>query len=98
MSELANFGAALGKPLNQRRQVTVQLPEFLIRAISYRVEEANLDAPDDECVEFNDEIEWLLVSEVSVRRVPLLEESIPGFAAAMATWLMNSTYGQQEED
>ena len=41
---------------------------------------------------FNDVVEWLLVTEVTIRRMPVLEQSIPGFTAAMFTWLLDATY------
>src|SRR6185436_13909884 len=92
------FGTALAKPLARRRKVTVELPEFVIRAIRYRVDEANGDESTDDFVDFNDVVEWLLVSEVSIRRMPHLEQSIPGFTAAMFTWLMDATYQPPEEE
>jgi hypothetical protein len=88
----------LARPLNERRRVTVELPEFVVRAINLRVEEANQNGPRDEEVGFNDVIEWLLVSEVTMRRMPLLESSIPGFTAAVAEWLLNTTYQEADED
>ncbi|MGZ5442307.1 MAG: hypothetical protein ACXW5U_08000 [Thermoanaerobaculia bacterium] len=97
MSEVVVLGKQLGKPLNRRRHVTVELPEFVVRAIEWRVEEANADGEDTEEVTFNNVVEWLLVSEVSTKRFPLLEQSIPGFTAAMFVWLMEATY-QPEDD
>jgi hypothetical protein len=78
--------------------VTVELPEFLVRAINVRVEEANQNEPKDEDVGFNDVIEWLLVSEVTIRRMPHLEAQIPGFTAAMAVWLLESSYDEADEE
>ena len=98
MPELAIFGTALAKPLNRRRQVTLELPEFLIRAIEYRVDEANETGDATEDVDFDDVVEWLLVSEVSIRRMPHLEHSIPGFTAAMLAWMMDATYQPPEEE
>jgi hypothetical protein len=93
VAQIAVLGTELAKPLNRRRRVTVELPEFVVRAIRYRVEEANDgDATSDESVDFNDVVEWLLVSEVTTRRMPHLEKSIPGFTAAMFVWQMNATY------
>lgn len=97
MPELVILGKELGKPLNKRRRVTVELPEFAIRAIHWRVDEANSDGEDGEQVTFNDVIEWLLITEVTLKRIPLLEQSIPGFTAAMFVWLMDATY-QQDDD
>ena len=73
------------------------MPEFVVRAIKYRVEEANQDDSNNEVVDFNDVVEWLLVTEVTFRRMPLLEAQIPGFTAAMFVWMMNATYQSPEE-
>lgn len=97
VTQVLVLGKQLGKPLNLRRQVVVELPEFAVRAIQCRVEEANADDPDTEDVTFNDVVEWSLVSEVTIKRMPLLEQSIPGFTAAMFVWLMDATY-QPEDD
>ena len=72
------LGKQLANPLNLRREVVVELPEFAVCAIECQVEEANADDPDTEEVTFNDVVEWLLVSEVTMKRMPLLEQSIPG--------------------
>jgi hypothetical protein len=85
-------GKQLGKPLNRRKRVTVELPEFLLRAIRARVDEANEIDPEDDEVSFNDVVEWLLVTEITLRRTPHLEARIPGFTAALAVWLMDATY------
>jgi hypothetical protein len=98
MTEVAVFGTELAKPLNRRRRVTVELPEFVIRAINWRVDEANAEDPENDIVEFNDVVEWLLASEVTIKRMPHLERSIPGFTAAMFTWLMNATYQPNGDD
>ena len=68
-----------------------------MRAIHHRVEQANQGDVEGEQVTFNDVVEWLLVTEVTVRQMPVLEQSIPGFTAAMFTWLMDATY-QPDED
>jgi hypothetical protein len=92
------FGTVLAKPLNRRRRITVEVPEFVVRAIRFRVDEANEGDTSDEVVSFSDVVEWLLVTEVSMRRMPVLEQSIPGFKAAMFVWLMDATYQAPEED
>jgi hypothetical protein len=96
--QVAVFGTALAKPLNRRRRITVDVPEFVVRAINLRVEEANEGDSEGETVTFNDVVEWLLATEVSLRRMPLLERSIPGFTAAMFVWLMEATYQAPEEE
>jgi len=95
--EVVILGKELGKPLNKRRRVTVELPELAVRAIRWRVDEANADDADDEQVTFNDVVEWLLITEVSMKRMPLLEQSIPSFTAAMFVWMMDAMY-QPEDD
>jgi hypothetical protein len=97
VSELIILGKELAKSLNKRRRVTVELPEFAIRAIHWRVDEANAGDENGEQVSFNDVVEWLLITEVTMKRVPLIEQSIPGFTAAMFVWLVKATY-QPEDD
>jgi hypothetical protein len=70
----------------------------VVRAIECRVEEANEGDPEGEQVGFNDVVEWLLATEVSLRRMPILEQRIPGFTAAMFEWLMEATYQPPEEE
>jgi len=96
--QVALFGTALAKPLNRRRRITVEVPEFVVRAIKFRVQEANDDDTEGEVVSFNDVVEWLLATEVSLRRMPVLEQSIPGFTAAMFVWLMEATYQPPDEE
>lgn len=97
MPEVSVFGTALAKPLNRRRRITVEVPEFVVRAIKCRVDEANEGDSSGEAVDFNDVVEWLLVTEVSLRRIPVLEHQIPGFTAAMFVWMMNATYEPEED-
>ena len=98
MSQVAVFGTALAKPLNRRRRITIEVPEFVVRAIRFRVDEANEGDADGDTVSFNDVVEWLLATEVSLRRMPVLEQSIPGFTAAMFVWLMEATYQPPDEE
>jgi hypothetical protein len=98
VTQVAVFGTALAKPLNRRRRITIEVPEFVVRAIEFRVEEANDVDTGGEHVSFNDVVEWLLATEVSLRRMPILEQSIPGFTAAMFAWLMKATYQLPEDD
>ncbi len=98
MTEVMVLGKALAKPLNRRRRITVEMPEFVVRAINCRVEEANEGDQDGEVVDFNDVVEWLLVTEVTLRRMPLLETRIPGFTAAMFVWMMDATYQPSDDE
>ncbi len=97
MPEVVILGKELAKPLNKRRRVTVELPEFAVRAIRWRVDEANAGNAGGDEVTFNDVVEWLLVTEVTFKRMPLLEQNIPAFTAAMFVWIMEATY-QPDED
>jgi len=97
VAEVVILGRQLAKSLNRRRRVVVELPEFAVRAIQHRVDEANGNEPDGELVTFNDVVEWLLIAEVSVKRLPVLEQSIPGFTAAMFAWLLEATYQPDDE-
>jgi hypothetical protein len=56
-----------------------------------------MDDAEGEQVTFNDVVEWLLITEVSMKRMPLLEQSIRGFAAAMFVWMTDAMY-QPEDD
>lgn len=86
-----------GDLLNQRRSISIELPEFAIRALEHRAEVANeISAPDDESVTFNDVIEWYVLSPLSVKEMPHLEEAVPGFTSAFTKWLFESTYSPPE--
>jgi hypothetical protein len=98
VTRLLQFATQAAGSLNRRRVVSVELPEFIIRAIHQRVEEANGDGEPEGSVDFNDVVEWLLVTEVTLKRMPSLEVAIPGFTAAMASWLLKSTYNPDEEE
>jgi hypothetical protein len=96
--DVVSHGRKLGESLNRRRSVTVELPEFLVRAIHARADQANEGDDAEDEVTFNDVVEWLLVSEITLRRLPHLEAAVPGFTAAMASWLMETTYRGPEDD
>jgi hypothetical protein len=97
MADVIRFARELAKPLNRRRRVELELPEFVVRAIEWRVEEANVGATDAEEVTFNDVAEWLLATEATFKQLPKIEGSIPGFTAAMFFWLMEATYQSDEQ-
>jgi len=83
--------------LNIRRVITVELPEFAIRALHHRADVANSGSTlDQELVSFNDVIEWYVLSPLSVKEMPHLEEAVPGFTAAFTKWLFEATYQPQE--
>lgn len=74
--------------LRSRRAVTIELPEFLLRALETRVAETNENAPDAERCTLNHYIETELVNLVTIRDVAELECSVPGFAEAVHAWLL----------
>ena len=47
MTSLASLSSRRGSALNERRTISVELPEFAIRAIQYRVDLTNEDAASD---------------------------------------------------
>jgi hypothetical protein len=56
--------------LNGRRAIKAELPEFLIRALLHRVEEANIGASDEEVVCLDDVVEWCVASPICVGDIP----------------------------
>jgi len=97
MKDLARMRPRLRDTLIRRRTISVELPEFAIRALQHRVEIANEGAmTNDERVQLNDVIEWYLLSPLSVKEMPHLEEAVPGFTAAFAAWLFQATYSPRE--
>jgi hypothetical protein len=81
--------------LNDRTVIEVELPEFVLRSLRYRIAETNRGAEPQEELDLNDIIEWYLVSPISVRDVPELEAAIPGFSDALTAWLNTVTYDPQ---
>src|SRR3954447_25014386 len=66
------------RDLQERRLISVELPEFLIFALEQRVLEANVGAPPGETSTLNDYIETELANLVTVRDVAELEATAPG--------------------
>jgi len=75
------------RQLTGRRAIALELPEFLIRALEVRVEEANVGGSGAEHVTIEHLVELTLAESVSVADVALLESRIPGIGAAVARWL-----------
>jgi len=93
MAHISRIDAHRQECLTARKAVSVELPEFAIRALQYRAELANEGtAPEDEVVTFNDVVEWYVLSPLSVKEMPHLEQAVPGFTAAFTKWLFDSTY------
>jgi hypothetical protein len=76
------------RDLHARRPVTVELPEFLIRALESRVAETNRGAGPSELVTLSHYIESELVNLVTLRDVAELDFYIPGFAEAVQRWVL----------
>ena len=51
----------------------------------------NAGADDEEMVSFNDVVEWYLLSPLSVKEMPHLEDAVPGFTAALVRWSRRTT-------
>src|SRR5947209_20389668 len=77
MTRTASFTTHAAKALSRRRTVPIELPEFAIRALEHRVEMTNAGADEEEMVPFNDVVEWYLLSPLSVKEMPHLEERRP---------------------
>jgi len=75
-----------------RRNIKVNLPEFVIRALEHRVAEANNIQVPGEDVALNDIVEWYLVGAISVRDVAVLNQQMPGFAKAVTKWLTETDF------
>jgi len=91
--KVASLGEARGRRANRRTTVQIELPEWVLRVLEYRVAEANAEAvTDDERVDLNHVIEWYLVSPITIREVPLIEQALPGTAAALSEWLETAVY------
>ena len=99
MGNVVSFSASVAETLNERHAVTVELPEFALRALRYRVELANAEAADEhDRVDFNDVVEWYVISPLTIKELPHIETAVPGFIGAVATWLFQSNYQGPDED
>jgi len=73
--------------LSSRRSISVELPEFLVRALEHRVAETNDEASSEEIVTLDHLIEIELAGCLSLAEVAHLERSIPGIGHAVSQWL-----------
>jgi hypothetical protein len=76
------------RPLESRRILHVELPEFVVCALEARLTEANAGAPDDELSTLDQLIESELVNLISLRDAAELETTLPGFSSAVRHWLI----------
>ena len=99
MGNVVSLSPAVADKLNERHSVTIELPEFAIRALRHRVELANAETADEQdLVDFNDVVEWYVISPLTIKELPHIEAAVPGFTGAVATWLFNSSYRPADED
>jgi hypothetical protein len=84
-SNLLGFRPA--RDLSARREIAVELPEFLIALLEERVSEANDGTSTDERVTVSDLVEVQVAELLSVRQVAELDLRMPGFSAAVQEWL-----------
>jgi len=91
MKRLVSINRKRGARLKERRVVQVDLPEWIIQVVEFRVNEANEGSADDP-VSVNDVVEWSLVAPIMLRDVPAYEAAIQGLSTALAEWLQASTY------
>jgi hypothetical protein len=75
------------KQLTGRRAIALELPEFLVRALEVRVEDANVGGSDVDHVTIEHLVELTLAESLSVADVALLESRIPGIGNAVSLWL-----------
>jgi hypothetical protein len=73
--------------LSSRRAITVEVPEFLLRAFECRLAEANVGASEAERVGLEDLIEMQLAEGLTVADLAYLESEVPGIGAAVSRWL-----------
>lgn len=97
MGQVRRLNPDRGASLNERRTISIELPEFAIRALEHHAAVANAGAEDDDDqVTFEDVIEWYVLSPLSVKEIPGLEEAVPGFTLAFANWLFDAAYAPSE--
>lgn len=73
--------------LCSRRLVTLELPEFLLRAFESRLAEANEGCAEDDEITIDNLVELELAERLSLAEVAHLEREVPGIGAAVSKWL-----------
>lgn len=76
-----------GVDLKARRHVTLELPEFLLRAFECRVTEANEGAAEEERLTLDNVVEVGLAASLSLAEIAHLERAVPGIGVAVSQWL-----------
>lgn len=75
------------RQLITRREIPVELPEFLILLLEHRVNEANDGASAGEEVTISHLVEYQVAEMLSIRDVAEFELHTPGFSDAVQEWL-----------
>lgn len=91
MKPVTRISRKRAEQLNTRRSLQLELPEWVVRVLEFRVAEANAGVTDD-LVDLNDVVEWSLVAPITMKDVPAYEAAIPGVSAALSRWLKTSMY------
>lgn len=73
--------------LTSRRTITVEMPEFILRAFECRLAEANRGACEADRLELEHLIEIQLAEGLTLADVAHLEREVPGIGAAASKWL-----------
>lgn len=73
--------------LLSKRAITVEVPEFLLRAFECRLAEANDGASEEERVELEHLVEMQLAEALTLADLAHLEREVPGIGAAVSRWL-----------
>jgi hypothetical protein len=81
------LGFSARRSLTARRQLLVELPEFLILFLEQRAAEANQDSVEEEVVDISEVVEYQLAGMLSIQEVAELELKIPGYSLAVRHWL-----------
>lgn len=84
MDNISRFRSA---DLLAKRTITVEMPEFLLRALECRAEEANAGAAEEERVQLEHLIEIQLAEGLTLADIAYLEREVPGIGEAVSKWL-----------
>ncbi len=84
MAKISNFPPT---DLSLRRCVSLELPEFLLRALECRVEDANHGAMKHERITLEHLVEAELAGSISLSEVAHLERRVRGTSTAVSRWL-----------
>jgi hypothetical protein len=84
MAKISRFRSS---SLLSRREIAIELPEFLLRALECRIAEANAGASAEEQITLEHLVEIELAACLSLAEVAHLERTLPGMSAAVSSWL-----------